>query len=165
MTARLIRTNGGSAALVARIVLAAVMFPHGAQHVLGWFGGYGFGATLDYMADAYGFPTPLLAIAILTELLAPIALLLGLVGRVAALGIFSVMLVAATTHFEVGFFMNWFGQYAAGSEGYEFHLLAMALSGVVMIAGSGAWSVDAWLSNRSRWSTHGTDGAQLSRAA
>lgn len=165
MTRRLIRTDGGSAALVARIVLAVVMFPHGAQHVLGWFGGYGFFATIDYMAGAYGFPTPLLALAILIELVAPIALLLGVVGRLAALGIFSVMLVAASTHVEVGFFMNWFGQYASGSEGYEYHLLAMALSGVVMIAGSGAWSLDGWLINHARSTGSGAEEARLSRAA
>lgn len=165
MTLRLIRTDGGFAALTARIVLALVMFPHGAQHVLGWYGGYGFSATLDYMAGTYGFPTPLLALAILTELVAPIALLLGLVGRLAALGIFSVMLVAASTHLEVGFFMNWFGQHAAGSEGYEYHLLAMALSGVLMIAGSGAWSLDEWLTNRARSTATGADVGRLSRAA
>jgi putative oxidoreductase len=157
MMRRLIGTRPDAAPFAARVVLALVIFPHGAQHALGWFGGYGFAGTYAWMTDTLGFPAVLAAIAIVTELLAPIALLLGAGGRLAALGIFGLMVGAASTHIQDGFFMNWFGRLPSGNEGYEYHLLAMALSTVVMIAGSGALSVDAWLTRRAdaeegRWS-------------
>ena len=144
----LIATDAGHAATVARVVLALVMFPHGAQHALGWFGGYGFSGTLQWMTGTLGLPAPLAALAIVTELLAPIALLLGIGGRLAAMGIFGLMAVAATTHFANGFFMNWFGALPAGGEGFEYHILAAALALVVVIDGSGALSLDRRFAGR-----------------
>jgi putative oxidoreductase len=126
---------------VIRVTLAAVIFPHGAQHLLGWFGGYGFQGTVEWMASI-GFPAPLAALAIVVEFVAPFALLIGMGGRVAALGITGLMLGAASTHLGNGFFMNWFGAHPAGVEGYEFHLLAIAMALAVVIKGSGAWSLD-----------------------
>ena len=142
LIAAVVATPRESAPMVARVTLAAVMFPHGAQHALGWFGGYGFAGTLGWMTGTLGFPAPLAATAIVVELLAPVALLLGLGGRLAAAGIFGLMLGAASTHVANGFFMNWFGALPAGAEGYEYHLLALALSAVVVIEGSGALSLD-----------------------
>ena len=128
------------------------MLPHGAQHALGWLGGYGFAGTFGWMTKTLGFPAPLAALAIVTELIAPVLLLLGLGGRLGALGMFGVMLGAASTHVQNGFFMNWFGAQATGTEGYEYHLLALALAAVVVIKGSGRLSLDAladrWLTAR-----------------
>lgn len=150
--ARLLRplaaTSNDSGALIARVTLAGVMFPHGAQHALGWFGGYGFGGTWHWMSQTLGFPGPLAALAIITELVAPLALLLGIGGRLAAMGLFGLMIGAASTHSANGFFMNWFGGLPAGSEGFEYHLLALALAAVVMVRGSGALSVDRALGRR-----------------
>ena len=143
---RSLATSADAAPAIARLALALIMFPHGAQHALGWFGGYGFSGTLAWMTGTVGFPAPLAALAIVTELIAPIALLLGLAGRLAAAGIFGLMVGAASTHVASGFFMNWFGQLPAGSEGFEYHLLVMALAAVVMAAGSGALSVDRRIS-------------------
>jgi putative oxidoreductase len=116
--------------------------------VLGWFGGYGFQGTLQWMTGTLGFPAPLAALALVTELVAPIALLAGAGGRVAALGIVGLMLGALTTPLPNGFFMNWFGNLPAGREGYEYHILAIALAGPVALQGSGTWSVDRALSRR-----------------
>jgi len=146
MLRTLIATRRESAPLVARLVLGLVMFPHGAQHALGWFGGYGFHGTLGWMTGTLGFPAPLAALAIVVELVAPFALVFGLGGRVAAAGIIGLMLGAASTHLANGFFMNWFGTLKAGTEGYEYHLIAIALAAVVAIDGSGALSVDRVLS-------------------
>jgi putative oxidoreductase len=143
---RLVATDGSRASLVARVALGAILFPHGAQHALGWFGGYGFSGTHRWMTATLGFPAPLAALAIVVELLAPLALVLGIGGRLAAAGLFGLMVGAASTHVANGFFMNWFGGLPAGGEGYEYHLLVMALAAVVMIAGSGALSVDRRLS-------------------
>jgi putative oxidoreductase len=135
---------------VARLTLGLVMLPHGAQHALGLFGGHGFWGTHGWMTRTLGFPAPLAALAIVTELIAPVALLLGLGGRLAAAGIFAIMLGAVSTHVPNGFFMNWFGGLPAGSEGFEYHLLALALSAGVMIKGSGAVSLDRRLGHVGR---------------
>jgi len=139
---RIAATERNAAQTVLRVALGAILLPHGAQHALGWFGGYGFGGTLGWMTKTAGFPAPLAALAIVTELLAPVALVLGIGGRMAALGILGVMLGAASTHLPNGFFMNWFGGMPAGREGFEYHLLVMAMSLAVILRGSGAWSAD-----------------------
>src|SRR5215217_7951352 len=136
MIRRFFDTRRASAPLVARLALAALLFPHGAQHALGWFGGYGFTGTL-------GFPAPLAALAIAIELIAPIALVFGFGGRAAALGLTGLMIGAITTHLPNGFFMNWFGALPTGQEGFEYHLVVIALTAVTAIEGSGAFSVDA----------------------
>ena len=146
---RALATSDSSAPTVARLALGLVMFPHGAQHALGWFGGYGFAGTHAWMTGTLGFPAPLAALAIIVELVAPLFLVLGLGGRLAAAGLFGLMVGAASTHAASGFFMNWFGKLPAGSEGFEYHLLVMALAAVVAIAGSGAFSLDRRLSRRS----------------
>jgi putative oxidoreductase len=139
------RTNDDAGLAVLRIALGAILFPHGAQHLLGWFGGYGFSGTLGWMTSV-GFPGPLAVIAIVVEFLAPIALVTGIGGRLAALGVVGLMLGAASTHVQNGFFMNWFGQMPAGAEGFEYHLLMIAMAVAIVIGGSGAWSVDRLLS-------------------
>ena len=142
MYRRLIATRHDVGALAGRIALAAILLPHGLQHALGYFGGYGFTGTLGWMTGTLGFPTVLAALAIITELVAPVALLLGLGGRFAALGLIGLMVGAASTHATNGFFMNWFGALPAGSEGFEYHLLAIGLGAVVAVNGSGAFSID-----------------------
>ena len=146
----LIATRPAWSAALARIVLGAVIFPHGAQHALGWFGGYGFRGTHAWMTDTLGFPAVLAAVAIVAEFLAPLALVVGLGGRLAALGIVGIMAGAASTHLQNGFFMNWFGALPAGVEGFEYHLIAATLALVVAIEGSGALSIDRWLAREVR---------------
>jgi putative oxidoreductase len=121
------------------------MFPHGAQHALGWFGGYGFVGTHEWMTSTLGFPSVLAAIAIVVELIAPIALILGFGSRLAGIGLIGLMIGAISTHVHNGFFMNWFGALPAGQEGFEYHLLVVALAFAIVTKGSGRWSVDASL--------------------
>ena len=142
MIRRLLDTRSAAAPTVTRLALAALLFPHGAQHALGWFGGYGFAGTLEWMTGTLGFPAPLAALAITTELLAPLALVLGLGGRAAALGLIGLMMGAISTHVPNGFFMNWFGQLHTGQEGFEYHLVVVALATVTVMEGSGAFSLD-----------------------
>jgi putative oxidoreductase len=143
---RLLRTSNDSAALVARLALGLVMLPHGAQKVLGWFGGEGLRATIDGMSQQ-GIPVALALAVVAGELLGSIALVAGLLGRLAAAGILLIMLGAIVlVHFEHGFFMNWTG--AQSGEGFEYHLLAMGLALVVLIKGSGALSIDRALRRR-----------------
>ena len=141
----LFRTSPTPLPTLARLAVGLILFPHGAQHVLGWFGGYGFRGTLGWMTGTLGFPAFLAVLALVTEITAPVALVLGLGGRLAALGVIGLMLGAASTHLSNGFFMNWFGALPAGSEGFEYHLLVIALAGIVALGGSGAWSLDRLL--------------------
>ena len=142
---RLFRTTPTPLPTLARVAVGLILCPHGAQHVLGWFGGYGFHGTLGWMTGTLGFPAVLAVLALVTEITAPVALILGLGGRIAAIGVIGLMLGAISTHVANGFFMNWFGSLPAGSEGFEYHLLVIALAGVVVLGGSGAWSLDQLL--------------------
>lgn len=136
----LVATPADAAATLARLALAVVMLPHAAQHTGGWLGGFGYTKTMGYFTSL-GIPSPLGFAAIAAEVLAPLALLVGVGGRLAAAAIAAVMAVAvASVHAPNGFFMNWLGNQPG--EGYEYHLLAIALAGVVMLRGSGRWSID-----------------------
>jgi putative oxidoreductase len=145
--ARLLETDDDLGAALARVTLAAVMFPHGAQHALGWFGGYGFTGTHGWMVGTVGIPSALATLGIVTELVAPLLLVVGLFGRLAAAGLGTVLAVAATTHASNGFFMNWFGNQKG--EGWEYHLLGVALALIVVLRGSGRGSIDRVWSLRS----------------
>lgn len=136
----LFKTDSSVATFLVRVALGAVFFPHGAQKVLGWYGGYGLQGTLGAFTEKMGIPLGLALLAIAAEFLGSIALLFGVFTRVAALGIAVVMAVAMTMHWQYGFFMNWFG--AQKGEGIEFHILALAMAVFLVIRGGGALSVD-----------------------
>jgi putative oxidoreductase len=138
----ILKTDAQAGTTLLRIALGAIMLPHGAQHLFGWFGGYGFSGTLEWMTGTLGIPAAFAALAIVTEFFAPIALILGLGGRLAALGIAGIMTGAALTHLPNGFFMNWFGSLPSGSEGFEYHLLVLFMAITLVIQGSGALSID-----------------------
>jgi putative oxidoreductase len=140
MLRRLLRTTDDYALLIIRLALAISIFPHGAQKALGWFGGGGPAGTVDFMGNM-GIPAPLAVLDIIAEFVGPLALVIGLLGRVAAAGIGAVLLVAALlVHAQNGFFMNWSGQQAG--EGIEYHILGIAMALAIMLKGSGALSVD-----------------------
>lgn len=143
---KVLETDDSLAPTAIRIGLGTVMFAHGAQKALGWWGGAGFEQTMGFFT-ASGIPWVVGVLVIAAEFLGGAALVLGFGGRLAAAGTGLVMVGAiAMVHGQHGFFMNWFG--AQQGEGYEYHLLAIALSAGVVIAGSGAYSLDRWLSRR-----------------
>lgn len=146
MIRRLLATDDNVAAFIARVTLGLVIFPHGAQKLLGWFGGYGFTGTMKAMTEM-GFPSFLVVLLILTESIGALLLVAGFLSRIDALGIAVIMLVAVVkVHMANGFFMNWFG--TQKGEGFEYHLLALGLALAVMVVGGGRWSVDRALSTR-----------------
>src|SRR5262245_47954632 len=112
----LLHTDHSLVGLVLRLTLAVVIFPHGAQKVFGWFGGYGPTATLGYF-KSIGIPTVFGVLGLAAEFVGPILLVLGLGTRLAALGILGVMAVAAwKVHRPNGFFANWSGKLQPGQE-------------------------------------------------
>lgn len=139
----------GLTLLIARISLGVVIFAHGAQKLLGWFGGFGYEASMQYFTETQGFPYLVGLLVILGESLGAIALILGLFGRFMSASLFVIMLGALYfDHAQHGFFMNWFGNQAG--EGFEFDLLVFGLSLAVMINGSGAFSLDHLLFKKKR---------------
>ena len=145
MFRKLVNTTNDTALTIVRLVLGIVFFAHGAQKVLGWFGGFGFSATMGAFTQGMHIPAPLAFVAICAEFLGGIGLILGFLGRVAAFGIACNMLVAVLTiHRHFGFFANWYGNQKG--EGFEFHLLVLAIAFSIMWKGSGALSVDRSLS-------------------
>jgi putative oxidoreductase len=146
MIRKLVVTNNDIATAILRLVLGVIFFAHGAQKMLGWFGGYGFTGTMGFFTGVMHIPTPFAFLAIVAEFFGGLGLIFGVLTRVAAFGIFSNMVVAvAMVHHQFGFFMNWTG--AQKGEGYEYHLLILAASVFLMIRGAGAVSVDRLLSS------------------
>jgi len=144
MFRKLIATDDQPAIAILRVVLGVVFFAHGAQKMLGWFGGYGFSGTMGFFTGTMHIPAVFAFLAIAAEFFGGLGLLLGLLTRVAAFGVAVNMLVAiATVHAQFGFFANWTG--TQKGEGYEFHLLVLAMCAFLMIKGAGALSVDRQL--------------------
>jgi putative oxidoreductase len=141
MLRKLMNTPDDLALTILRLVLGVVFFAHGAQKALGWFGGYGFGGTMGFFTQQMHIPAAFALLAIAAEFFGSIGLIVGLLGRVAAFGIACNMVVAiCMVHRHFGLFANWSG--TQKGEGFEFHLLAIAITLVIMIKGSGALSLD-----------------------
>ena len=144
---KLLATNGDWLPLLLRLTLGIVIFPHGAQKLLGWFGGYGFSGTMGFLTGTVGLPAAVAFLVIMAESLGALGVIVGLLTRVGALGILSVMLGAIlTVHLKVGLFMNWTGQQQG--EGFEYHLLAIGLALALLVRGGGALSVDRALQGK-----------------
>ena len=141
----LLHTNDDFGLFIARIFLGIVILPHGLQKLLGMFGGAGFSGTVEFFVGS-GLPSAVAILIIIGESFGALGLILGFLSRLAALGIAVIMLGAIfMVHLQNGFFMNWFGNQSG--EGFEYHLLALGLSLVVLIKGGGKWSVDRAIVN------------------
>ena len=127
--------------LLLRLTIALVMLPHGAQKMLGIFGGYGFKATMNFFTESMKLPWPIAFLVIIIEFVGPISLLLGFGTRLWATALAIVMIGAVwTTSGQYGFFMNWYGNQAG--EGFEYHLLVIGLCLSLLISGGGQYSID-----------------------
>jgi putative oxidoreductase len=151
---KLFATDERLTTTLLRLVLGTVFFAHGAQKMLGWFGGAGFSGTMGYFTGAMHIPAPLAFLAIAAEFFGSLGLILGFLTRIAAFGIATNMIVAISlVHHNFGFFMNWTGQQKG--EGFEFHLLALAITAFLVVRGAGAFSLDhaiaaAWHSPKAK---------------
>ena len=141
MFRKLLATDENTATVFLRFVLGVVFFAHGAQKMLGWFGGYGFSGTMAYFTGKAHIPAVFAFLAIAAEFFGGLGLIFGFLTRIAAFGISVNMLVAiATVHSANGLFMNWTG--AQKGEGFEYHLLVLAMTAFLIIRGGGAFSLD-----------------------
>jgi putative oxidoreductase len=147
MFRKITQTNSDNVLAFQRILLGLVFLPHGFQKMLGWFGGFGFTGTMNFFTQHEHIPYVFALLAILAEFLGSLGLIAGFLSRIAAFGIACNMVVAVLmSHLQNGFFMNWLGNQKG--EGYEYHLLALALLIPVIMRGAGAFSVDRAISER-----------------
>src|SRR5271168_5535153 len=140
MLKRVMSTSNDVTFTILRLVLGVVFFAHGAQKLLGWFGGYGFHGTMGFF-EHMGMPAPVAFLIICTEFFGGLGLIVGLLTRIAALGIGGEMIGAIfLVHLPNGFFMNWMG--TQKGEGFEYHLLVIAMAAALLLRGAGAFSLD-----------------------
>src|SRR6202045_3176669 len=148
MIRKLFATDDSAATTILRLVLGLVFFAHGAQKMLGWFGGYGFSGTMGFFTGSMHIPAPLAFLAIASEFFGGLGLILGFLTRIAAFGIaMNMVITIAMVHRAFGFFMNWTG--AQKGEGFEFHLLVLAITAFLMMRGAGTFSVDRTIATAS----------------
>ncbi|MGG7664433.1 DoxX family protein [Dyadobacter sp. BHUBP1] len=146
MKAMIFKTNNDWTGLILRLTIGLILFPHGAQKVLGWFGGPGFDGEMQFFTETLQIPWLISFLVILIEFAGAIALIVGFASRlwsVAIIGLFAGIIFVGQ-HVQNGFFMNWFGNQQG--EGYEYHLLVIGLALAVIVQGSGRLSVDRKLS-------------------
>lgn len=140
-------TDESWSGLILRLTLGLVMFPHGAQKLLGWFGGFGFDGTLGFFTQEMGIPWIVAFLVIIGESFGSLARLAGFLTRFSAVSLAVIMLGAITmVHLPYGFFMNWFGQQQG--EGFEYHLLVIGMAAALVLTGGGKWSVDRAIAER-----------------
>ncbi len=144
---QLFHTDEGWTGLILRLTLGLVMFPHGAQKLLGWYGGFGFDGTMGFFTQTMGMPWLVAFLVIIGESFGSVALLAGLLTRFTAAS-FSVIMLGAITmvHLPHGFFMNWSGKQQG--EGFEYHLLVIGIAIALLVTGAGRWSVDRMIAEK-----------------
>ena len=141
MFREIIQTDNTTGFMFLRLSLGIVMFFHGAQKLLGWFGGPGYEKTVEIFTTNYGFPVAIAILIIFTEFIGSIGLFVGLFTRVAAVAIaVNIGVCAFMNHIQYGFFMNWLGKQAG--EGYEYHILVLGICFALIVKGAGALSLD-----------------------
>ena len=144
MFKKLISTSDDIVLTMLRLVLGVVFFAHGAQKLLGWFGGFGYQGTMAAM-NQFGVSAPLVLLIIAIEFFGGLGLIFGFLTRIPAFGVVVLMIGAIFMfHLPNGFFMNWYGNQKG--EGIEYHLLAIAIGAAILLRGAGAYSVDRALS-------------------
>lgn len=138
---RIFATHDEWTGTILRITLGGILFPHGAQKLLGWFNGPGFDKEMQFFTEVVGLPWIIGFLVIVIEFFGALSLVIGLATRFWAIAVVGLMIgIILTSHLEYGFFMNWFGNQAG--EGFEYHLLVIGLSLATLLQGSGKYGVD-----------------------
>jgi putative oxidoreductase len=146
MKNKIFKTNNDWTGLVTRLTIGLILFPHGAQKMLGIFRGYGFSGTMGFFTGAMHLPWLIGFLVIVIEFIGSLSLIAGFASRLwSALVIIEMLGAVITTHLNNGFFMNWAG--TQKGEGYEFHLLIIGLALATLINGSGKFSADEKIAN------------------
>jgi putative oxidoreductase len=146
MLQKILKSREGYDLTILRIGLGAVIFPHGAQKMLGMFGGGGWSGTMHFFTDSLHMSYITSVLTIFIEFFGSLMLITGLFTRVAALGMFGLFVgIIFNVALPNGFFMNWGGNNPG--EGYEYDLLVLGMSLALLIGGAGNLSIDSKLSS------------------
>jgi putative oxidoreductase len=141
---KIFQTNDNMAATILRIVLGLIILPHGAQKLLGWFGGFGFTGTMNFFTETVHLPWIIGLLVIMIEFFGSLMLIAGLATRVVSiLMIINFAGVIISSHIPYGFFINWLGNQKG--EGYEYHLLVIGMALSLLVSGGGKFSADSLL--------------------
>lgn len=144
MIRRMMTTTGGWEMLLLRLAAGIVILPHGLQKLFGIWGGAGLTGIMNFFTTVIHLPAPIGYLVILTEVVGGVCLLLGVFTRIAAFAIACEMVGAVLLwHLPNGFFMNWEAKMQAGMEGFEFHILFVAMLITLVSRGAGTASADA----------------------
>ena len=148
-------TNGNNvAATITRTALGIVLFAHGAQKLLGWYGGYGFDGTMAYFTQTVGLPWLVGFLVIVIEFFGALSIIAGFATRLWSLAIFFLTIgIVQTTHLQFGFFMNWFGNQKG--EGIEYFLLMLGLAASLVFSGAGKFSIDSLIASKKSGKSYG----------
>jgi len=142
MAFKQVKNDASTALLLIRLTLGIVIFAHGAQKVLGWFGGSGFARTIEVFTTNLSYPLWMVLLLMFIEFCGSLGLIFGLLTRLSAFGIALIMVVCAyQNHLQNGFFMNWLGQKVG--EGFEYHILVLGMCCALMSRGGGSYSLDS----------------------
>lgn len=135
----------GIGLLIARLIFGLVMAAHGTQKLFGWFGGYGLGATGEFMTSlGFNQGRAFAAVASIIEITSGLLVALGLLGPVGPALMISVMIVAAVTvHWKNGLF--------AAKNGIEIPLLYSAAALTFAVTGFGPYSADVLIGMHDPW--------------
>jgi putative oxidoreductase len=131
---------------ILRASIGLIMLPHGLQKLMGWFGGFGYQASINFFTETIHLPWIVAFLFVITESVGSVLLILGIGTRIISTIFAIIMAGAAYTHSGYGFFMNWFNNQQG--EGIEFHLLMLIVSVLVALYGGGGVSLDSFFSNR-----------------
>ena len=144
MIETLLQTNADYVSTFLRIIAGITFFPYGMQKLFGWFGGWGIKKTLKQLT-LKKIPKFIAWLVIVGQSFGSIALVAGFLGRIAAAGLFIIFTGALIVHFPDGWAMNWFGE--KKGEGIEYHVMLLSLLLIAIVRGSGAMSIDLWLTS------------------
>lgn len=147
MKQKILNSNNDWTGLIIRLTLGLILFPHGAQKMLGIFGGYGFNGTMGFFTGTLHLPWLIGFLVIFIEFVGSLSLIAGIGSRIWSVAIFILMVgIIFTSHIQNGFFINWLGNQKG--EGYEYHLLVIGLSLAALVNGSGKYSLDGIISKK-----------------
>jgi putative oxidoreductase len=147
MKQKILHTNNDWTGLIIRLTIGLVLFPHGAQKMLGIFGGFGFNGTMGFFTGTLHLPWLIGFLVIIIEFVGSLSLIAGIASRIWSAAIIILMTgIIFTSHLQNGFFINWLGNQKG--EGFEYHLLVIGLSLATIVNGSGKYSLDGIISKK-----------------
>lgn len=139
----ILQTENDYVYLILRLAAGIIIFPYGMQKLFGWFddlgGGIGIKETLLQM-KAKKIPAFITWMIIAGQSLGSLALIIGCFGRIAATGNFIIFSGALFVHLPEGWTLNWLKK--KKGEGIEYFVLLLTILLIIVLKGSGAFSVD-----------------------